>query len=431
MGLMDKFAGLIADRMLAQRQTTPERHERAQYIGLGIRSEADIPIVEQTALGQDVAFACGSLISKTIAALPVDVLAPRGPESADGNQHLPGHPVAEMLQREPNAEMSAVSFKESLLMAAIFHGNGYAEIERDTMDRPVALWPIHPERVRVCRDEVSGALLYEVHNGIGGKVELQPEDVFHLAGPSLGAGTVGFSLISLAKNDLGEALAQGRYASNFIRNQAAPSGLITVSPGIQPSGMKRLRAEVEAMYSGPRKAGKIMIGDQGVDFKQIGVTPQDAEFLAQRRFSVETICRWFGVPPQMIGDNSKQTFANYEQAGLNFLQLSVMPWVVRIEQEANRKLLNRVAAGRQRPFFKINTAAVVRANLQAQYQAFALARQWGWMSVNDIRRLIDMDPIGPEGDIYLQPMNMDPAGSNNTAPDESQSSPPANLRRIK
>lgn len=186
------------------------------------------------------------------------------------------------------------------------------------------------------------------------------------------------------------------------------------------------------MYSGPRKAGRIMIGDEGVDFKPIGVTPQDAEFLAQRRFRVETICRWFGVPPQMIGDASKQTFANFEQAGLNFLQLSIMPWVVRFEQEVNRKLLNRVAAGRARPFCKINTNAVVRANIVARYQAYALGRQWGWLSVNKILQLEDKEPIGPDGDINLTPMNMTPVGE--APPDDGQQqhdSPPVNLRRIK
>jgi hypothetical protein len=144
-----------------------------------------------------------------------------------------------------------------------------------------------------------------------------------------------------------------------------------------------------------------------MDWQALSLTQQDAQFLEQRRFSVEEICRWFGVPPQMIGDTSKQTFANFEQAGLNFLALAILPWVVRFEQEANRKLLAQ-SAGRRRPFLKINTAAIVRANLEAQYRAFALGRQWGWLSVNDIRWLIDMEPIGPEGDVYLQPMNMEP-----------------------
>jgi portal protein len=93
---------------------------------------------------------------------------------------------------------------------------------------------------------------------------------------------------------------------------------------------------------------------------------------------------------------------------------------VRFEQEANRKLLNRSAPGARRPFLKINTAAIVRANLEAQYRAFALGRQWGWLSVNDIRRLIDMEPIGPEGDVYLQPMNMTPIREASSDDDQRQ-----------
>ena len=422
MGLMNRFAGYIADKIEARRETSPQRYDRSLFVPFVQQSEAAIPIVERTALGQDIAWACASLTAKTIAALPGDVLARRSNDPSDGNQHLPNHSVNGLLQRAPNPEMSAMNFKESLMMAAQFHGNGYAEIERDAGSNPVALWPLHPERVQGCRDD-TGALYYEV-DGAGG-VEIEPADMFHLAGPSLGAGTVGFSIIALAKNDLGEALAQGRYASNFIRNQAAPSGIVTVDPGIKPDGMKRLRAELDSLYAGPRKAGKIFLADKGVDFKPIGVTPQDAEFLAQRRFSVETICRWFGVPPQMIGDNSKQTFANYEQAGLNFLQLAVLPWVVRFEQEVNRKLLNKSVAGRQMPFYKMNTAAVVRANLQAQYAAFSLGRQWGWLSANDIRRLLDMEPIGPEGDVYLTPLNMDQAG----APDDPRLAPEDDLKQ--
>ena len=108
----------------------------------------------------------------------------------------------------------------------------------------------------------------------------------------------------------------------------------------------------------------------------------------------------------MIGVQDKQTLDDYEQAALQFHQLAVLPWVVRIEQEANKKLLPKV--GNRRPFLKINTAAIVRANLEAQYRAFALGRQWGWLSANDVRKLIDLEPIGEDGDVYLQPTSMSP-----------------------
>src|SRR5438067_7234254 len=405
MGMIDRFASLIADRLLAQRQTTPDPNP-GHLMAWPRQSQANISITDQALSLHSTAVACYKLIGSTFGMLPGQVRAPRGPDDEDGTQNLRDHPVARIMNGQFNPELSAFNGKEAAAIDAVCHGNAIFEIERDVGGQAANLWHIPYHRVRVCRDTTTSRLTYEVTIGGAPVTELPAEDVFHLAGPNIDGGPVGMSLLSYARESVGEGLAQDSYASNFLRNQAAPSGLITVSPGINATGMKRLRTEVENLYSGTRKAGRIMIGDAGVDFKPIGVTPQDAEFLANRRFNVEQVCRFFGVPPQMIGDSSKQTYANFEQAGLNFLTLAIMPWVVRFEQEVNRKLLNRVARGRQQPFFKINTAAVVRANLQAQYASFALGRQWGWLSSNDIRRLLDLEPIGPEGDIYLQPMNM-------------------------
>jgi len=426
MGLFEKVGAIFA-----RRQTQPERSP-GHSLWVSQRSESNIVLTDQTVVLHSTALACGTLIGRTFGMMPGQVRAARGPEDDDGTQNLRDHPVAELMNRQFNPEMSALNGKEAAILDGVYHGNSIFEIERDGRGQAIALWHIQYERVDVCRDSVTGALVYEIYNGSAPKTVLAAEDVFHLAGPNLNGGPVGMSLLSFARESIGEGLSQDRYASNFLRNQAAPSGLVTVKPGMTETGIKRLRAEIDQMYAGARKAGRVMIGDDGIDFKPIGVTPQDAEFLASRRFNVEQVCRFFGVPPQMIGDTSKQTFANFEQAGLNFLTLAIMPWVVRFEQEVNRKLLNRTAAGRARPFFKINTAAVVRANLEAQYRSFALARQWGWMSVNDIRRLLDQEPIGPDGDVYLTPMNMTPVGE--TPPEdgqERQDPPPANLRRVK
>jgi HK97 family phage portal protein len=401
-------------RIFARRQVQPPPEERRSVLAWPARSDAGIFITEDVALGCSTAWACGTLIARSIAMLPARVMAPRGPDEADGNERLPDHPVEALLHREANPEMSAFQFREASLLSAIFKGNSFAEIERDQLGRPFALWPLHSDRVTVYHDSNSNALGYEVDNGANGKVTLEARNVFHLAGPSLYA-PVGMSLISYARQTLGVAIAQERFAGNFIRNQAAPSGMVKVK-NITADGFKRLKAEFDQINRGPKQAGKVFYGDGDWEWVQLGVSPQDAEFINQRRFSVEEICRWFGVPPQMVGDTSKQTFANFEQAGLNFLTLAISPWVVRFEQEANRKLLAR--PGIRVPFVKLNTAAITRANLEASYRSFALGRQWGWLSVNDIRRLIDMEPIGPEGDVYLQPMNMTPIGE--TPADDQQ-----------
>lgn len=387
---------------VALRRTKQPQHERHGSWGWG-RADAGVVVTEDVAMQESTANACATLISRTIATLPAKVLAPRGGEE-DGNQHL-GGPIEALVHVAPNPEMGAFQFRESLLLSAIFQGNGLAEIERDGMGNAIALWPLPWQRAAVCRHQ-SGELYYEIDNG-DGKVELGPREVFHLKGPTWN-GTVGLSLIDYARHTLGLAVAQERYASAFIRNQGAPSGVVKIKKNITEAGLTRMKAEIQQLYAGPRNAGRIAFLDNDSEWETVGVTPQDGEFLAQRRFSVEAICRFFGVPPQMIGDTSKQTFANFEQAGLNFLALAILPWVVRFEQECNRKLFAVARPGKPQPFVKLNTAAIVRANLEARYRAYALGRQWGWLSVNKILQLEDMEPIGPEGDVYLTPMNMEP-----------------------
>ena len=399
-------------RVVALRQVLPQPIDRwwhANVLSWPHQSDAGIFVSEEHALQNDTAWACGTLIARSIASMPSRVLVPRGQSEGDGNERLLNHPVELFFHREANPEMAAFQFVESALLNAIFQGNFFAEIERDQIGRPIALWPIQAERVYCYHSPETGELLYDVRNFGQGLVTLQPHDVFHLAGPRI-YGNLGMSVISYARQSLGVALAQERYAGSFIANQAAPSGMLTVKGTITKEGLKTLKAEVDQNLRGPRRAGKIIYSDSALDWKQISVSPQDAQFLAQRQFSVETICRWFGVPPQLVGVLEKSTLNNVETTGQQFLTYAIRPWIVRLEQEANRKLLDRAVAGR-RPFLKIDAASLVRANMQAQYAAFALARQWGFLSVNDIRHQIDQEPIGPEGDVYLQPLNMEPAAA--------------------
>lgn len=392
--------------VIEARRTEPQDTELRHALAFPFRAESQVAVTEEAVMGEATAMACATLNARSMAMLPAHVMAPLGQDAADGNQRLTGHSVEALLSSSPNPEMTAFQFKEALMLAAQFHGAGYAEIERDGVGRPIALWPLHPYRVDPDRDD-AGRKVFQVDNRSAGRVTIPDEDMFVLAGPSLD-GQSGMSVISYGRHTLGLAIAQDRFASNFIANQAAPSGLLKIGKaGASTDGMARIRSEANKLYAGPRKAGRIMFGDSDWSWEAIGMTPTDAEFLAQRRFSVEQVCRFFGVPPQKIGDTNKQTFANFEQANLAYLTDGLLPWLVRFEQEANRKLL-RAVAGRARPFLKINASAIVRADLEKRYRAYAVGRQWGWFSVNDVRRLEDMEPIGPEGDVYLTPLNMGP-----------------------
>jgi HK97 family phage portal protein len=429
MGILDIFRRRRAEPapQIEARATEPVDSELRHALIGPFRSDAHVLVTEENIEGNSTAMACATLCARAIAMLPAHVMAPRSADAADGNERLADHPVAALLSTSPNADMTGFRFREALLMAAQFHGNAYAEIERDTAGRPVALWPIHPARVEPDRTD-DGEKVFKVHNGHAAPPAVLAEaDMFHLCGPSLD-GQTGLSVIAYARQSLGLSIAQERFAASWLANAGAPSGLIKLGRNMSDTAVNRARAEIEARYKGPRQAGKMVIGDADWDWKQIGMSMMDSEFMSQRRFSIEEICRFFNTPPQLIGDTAKQTFANYSEAVLHYHATGLLPWIVRFEQEANRKLFRRVP-GRRQPFLKLNASAIVRADIEKRTKAYALGRQWGWLSVNDVRRLEDMEPLGPEGDVYLQPMNMEPAGAE--PPDDGTREQAATLRRVK
>lgn len=402
----------------AARKTEPSRRETEFVPSDWLRPSASgAYVTEDRANSISVYAAALMLSSSTLAMLPIKVNARRGDSEEDGNQRLIDHPVEHLLNREANPELSGFAFREWAVRRMWNDGGAFAEIERDTVGRPLAFWPLEGGRVSICRDD-AGTLYYEVQNAGGEKVTIPARDMFHLSAPSINGGPAGVGVLGQARNDLDETIKHQQFATNYYANSASPSGMVKIKSPITPDGFARLKAQFEQLYKGPRRAGKVVFADSDWDWQAIGVSPQDSEFLASRRFSVEQIARWFLIPTQMLGDSSKLTYSNFEQASLNFLTLHVLPLVARFEAECNRKLFSEPVRGRARPFVKVNVAGVVRADLQKPYQAYALGRNWGWLSVNDVRKLEDMEPIGPDGDQYLVPLNMEPSSASSGATDD-------------
>lgn len=413
MSLIDTIKSIFG-----RRQSEPPQYERSST-SLLMRSEAMGFQTEEQRTAEATVSACRSLIGRTFAVLPPHVLVPRSDDERDGNDRLRGHGV-EVLLNQSNPEMTGPSFRQGIIEQALDGGNGFAEIERDSMGRPAALWPIDYQRVEAVRD-TDGTLLFEVDNGIGSKVALPAVDVFHLRGPG-GCGVLGQSVLTHHRNTIDHSTALRSFGSNWLRNSGAPSGILKINGKISEPGMQRLQAEFKQTTAGPRNAGKVFFADADATWQSIGLTMLDAEYLAQRKFSVEEIARIYGCPPQLIGDSAKATFANFEEAFRHFMALTMLPWIARFEAEANRKLF-RSFPGRRQPFIKLNVNAVVRADIEKRYRAYALGRQWGFLSVNDVRRLEDMVPIDG-GDEYLVPLNMLPSGTEPPANDNDPA--PAN-----
>ena len=225
--------------------------------------------------------------------------------------------------------------------------------------------------------------------------------------PGLGFdGLVGYSPIAMAKNAIGLAIATEEYGSKFFANGAAPSGVLE-HPGVLKDPSK-IRESWQATFGGSGNANKVAVLEEGMKYTPISISPNEAQFLETRKFQIDEIARIFRVPPHMVGDLDRATFSNIENMSLEFVKYTLDPWVSRIESALNRHLLQENEKGKY--FFKFNVDGLLRGDYQSRMQGYAIGRQNGWMSANDIRLLEDLSPIPEEdgGNLYLVNGNMVP-----------------------
>ena len=277
-------------------------------------------------------------------------------------------------------------------------GNSFSQIIWDGMGRVVGLYPLLPNRMSVERDE-NGELVYTYAPVEGGKqIKLRREDVLHI--PGLGFdGLVGYSPIAMAKNAVGMTLACEEYGSAFFRNGARPGGVLK-HPGVLKDPSK-LRESWQAVYGGTANTGKVVVLEEGVDYQQISIPPEEAQFLETRKFQIDEIARLYRVPPHMVGDLEKSSFNNIEQQSLEFVKYTLNPWVVRWEQSLQKALLS--PAEQKRCFVKFNLDGLMRGDYKSRMEGYSIGRQNGWLSANDIREMENMNPIPEEegGNLYL------------------------------
>jgi len=274
----------------------------------------------------------------------------------------------------------------------------------------LALWPLDPSRMEVKRPDPNGQLVYEYRMTENGeKVNFPPWEILHIAGLGFN-GLMGYSVISLAREGIATGLAYEEYSGRFFSNNATPAGFLEIPGIVDEKTRETLRKDWYATYGGVSKSQLIGIIGQGMKFNPVSVQARDAQFLESRKFQVTEVCRWFNIAPHMIFDLERSTNNNIEQQSLESVIYTFRPWCVKIEQAIQNKLIheeNIVAEHRMEGLLRGDTAART-----AYYTA---GRQWGWLSVNDIRELENMELIDG-GDEYLTPMNMVELGESSEGP---------------
>ena len=365
-------------------------------------------VTERSAMQMTAVYSCVRILAEAVAGLPLHFYRYK----EDGSKEkATDHTLYKLLHDEPNPEMSSFVFRETLMTHLLLWGNAYAQIIRNGKGEIIALYPLMPNKMQVDRDD-NGEIYYiyqrsteEAKTMEGGTVYLKKTDVLHI--PGLGFdGLVGYSPIAMAKNAIGLAIATEEYGAKFFANGAAPSGVLE-HPGTikDPS---RVREAWQSQFGGSGNSGKVAVLEEGMKYTPISISPEQAQFLETRKFQINEIARIFRVPPHMVGDLEKSSFSNIEQQSLEFVKYTLDPWVIRWEQSLFRSLLSKDE--KDKYFFKFNVEGLLRGDYQSRMNGYAIARQNGWMSANDIRELENLDKIPPEegGDAYLINGNMLP-----------------------
>ena len=403
---MGMFSGLFRSRDKPQNRTAGSAY--TFYMGGTSSGKA---VTERSAMQMTAVYSCVRILAEAIAGLPLHLYR----YTKDGGKEKAiDHPLYLLLHDEPNPEMSSFVFRETLMTHLLLWGNAYAQIVRNGRNEVVALYPLMPNKMTVDRNE-NGHLYYTYYRGgdeaIKNKeyaVVLKPSDVLHI--PGLGFdGLVGYSPIAMAKNAIGMAIACEEYGAKFFANGAAPGGVLEHPGTIKDP--QRVRESWQSTFGGSGNANKIAVLEEGMKYTPIGISPEQAQFLETRKFQINEIARIFRVPPHLVGDLEKSSFSNIEQQSLEFVKYTLDPWVVRWEQSIMRSLL----LPEEKPdyFVKFNVEGLLRGDYQSRMNGYAIARQNGWMSANDIRELENLDRIPTEdgGDLYLINGNMLPMAS--------------------
>lgn len=370
------------------------------WLNHGQPTEAGELVNEVSALQLITVYSCVRVISESIASLPLKLY-----ERLDkGRQEATDQALYELLAFQPNPEMTAFTFFETLTGCLALTGNCYAQIVRNTGGQAMALYPLHPLKTEPIRFP-TGDLGYRTSDGEanGNWRTLKSEDVLHIPLWCFD-GLKGLSPIAQARQGLGLTRAAEKFGARFFGNGSKAGGVLSTESNIDEKQAQAVRESWQATQGGVNQ-GKIAVLPGKWTYQQIGISPEDSQFLQTRQYQRTEIAALFRIPPHMIGDTSRMSNNNAEQQNLSFVTDTLRPYLCRFEQEIIRKLMPSTGRNAGKYFVQFDVSERLRGDFKTQAEGFAAGRQWGWYSANDVLRELGRNPIGPVGDTYMYPVN--------------------------
>lgn len=389
-------AALRSDIKRPSTAAEPEEWMREMFSPM---TTAGVQVSEGTAMRLATHFACVNLISRTLGSFPIHVYE----RMSDGRKRKAiEHPVYRLLHDQPNPETTPMIFKETLQANLSNTGKAFAEIVWGRDGYPKELWPLESKQVQPRRRD-DGDLEYLIDG-----IPVPGWKILHI--PGLGFdGLNSFSPVGLFRQTIGLGLAAEEYGARFFGQGTNIGGFLELQNELSDDAYKRLKESMAEKYQGLQKSHGLVLLEGGAKYSKIGMSMEDAQFIETHKFNRSTIAMIHGVPPHLIGDLEKATFSNIEHQGIEAVMYLFRPWAVRWEEALAARLFTKKERGRF--YIRFNLDALLRGDTKSRYDAYAIGRQWGWLSADDIRELEDEDPLPDgKGKTYLQPMNMVPAG---------------------
>lgn len=367
----------------------------------------EMVVTEESALKYSAVLASIRVLSETLASVPLMVYQ----KTEDGRILRDDLDIYDILHSRPNSEMTAYSFKEAGMMSLNTGGNMVCEKQFNIFGDLVGLYPYRWGMVDIERNPETNKLEYHIGRGADKKI-LTRDQVFHVPGLSFD-GVIGISPIEYAMQSIKLGKSYEQFGINFYKNGANSSGVFSFEGELNDTSYARLKADVAKNYAGLANTGRPIVLEEGGTFTPVQIKPIDAQLIENKKFQIEDIARIYRVPLHLIQNLDHATFSNIEHQSLEFIMYTMLPWFKRIEEAANTQLLSKT----QRKlgiYVEAKIDVLLRGDIKTRAESYARGRQWGWLSVNDIRRLENLPSI-PNGNIYLQPINMVEAGGELTA----------------
>ncbi|MEH3408347.1 phage portal protein [Enterobacter quasiroggenkampii] len=352
-------------------------------------------VTADKAIQLSAVWACVRLLSESISTLPLKIYV-RQPDGS--RKAATDHPAYSILCRRPNSEMTPSRFMLMVVASICLRGNAFIE-KKFIANRLVSLVPLLPQNMVVKR-LTTGALEYKYTEN-GNERIIPVKNIMHIRGFGLD-GVCGMMPMKTGRDVIGSAMAVEESAAKIFEQGLQSSGFLSADNALTEDQRERLRGYM-ASFTGSKNAGKIMVLEGGLKYQGVTMNPEDAQMLESRAFSIEEICRWFRVPPFMVGHTTKQSSwaSSLEGMNLQFLTHTLRPLLVNIEQEIGRCLLD----SDDEVFAEFSVEGLLRADSAGRAAYYTSALQNGWMSRNDVRRLENMPPI-EGGDIYTVQLNL-------------------------